>query len=332
MKYYAEAAAIPTLQFGRGGQTGFRGKRTLRRMPRTSMTARRALLAAFGLCSLALVSALPAQISAVSPIFTHQPLPDGSDLTVAFTPTNSASDQDLDRLAAELDSTPAAAPAHLIGATRRSERLELFSDLFTRDQLATANLVSNLAQATRSGLRADPGATSASAYAGAISASLVYGSGPNVDAWPTLTSWASNQDSYRGALMRQLMPMTLDFTRRNPFYGSEGGFSNSLDWFAKAVILLPSPHGSRASRAGTNVLRYGTLEFVAGDLHRKTNAPNGDFAGFCRSWLKRTASVVASTGLSALLSPKQPSLAGLSPQLRAIRTRPEFPVSVTYSY
>jgi len=270
-------------------------------------------------CALAHAASTPADDNSSLAVFTAAPTADSAP---------SAPDWNQDAFATWAQSAPERAPLPGAGLNTRSERLQLFGDLFTPGELSFLTTASNVASATRAGLRSDPGATTASAYAGAISTALIYDAGSAADAWPGLTSWSANGARLGTRLENQAIPMALDFTRRNPFYSS--GNSGTAYWIERTFVILPMPHGSRSMEFGGNALRLGTLEFMAGDGRRHSAAgPANDFRSFCALWLKRAASVTMAELLNAGLT-HQPA----PPPGRVVATRktPEYPVTLSYSY
>jgi hypothetical protein len=235
-------------------------------------------------------------------------------------------DREMEQLCADIDAQSQNTPPNFIGTNRRSERLEVFGDLFTPDQLSFLTTSSNVADTVRAGRSSDPGATSSAAYASALSTSLVYGIGPDADSWPVFSSWAAHKDGLGHSLGQQILPMSLDFTRRHPFFDSEGGFSSSFYWFEKVLVIMPSPHGSRSVVFGGQALRVGTLEFIASDRYtRQATVGSPDTLRFCTFWLKRAVGVAMTDALSSLLTPRYTSA-------RAARARPQFPATLNFSY
>ena len=270
-------------------------------------------------CAVAHAAPSGAGVDAGADLFTTEP---------ALEPDNPSSTQDTISFALWVQSASDRPPLPGSGLTARSERLQLFGDLFTPAEYSFLSTASNIASATRAGMRQNPGATTGSAYAGAISTALVFDASPDADDWPALTSWGANGARLGTRLTSQLIPMTLDFTRRNPFYNSGGNASSTLYWLERTFVILPMPHGSRSMRLGGNGLRLATLEIIAGDQRRQPDG-NDDLGAFCKLWLTRAANVTFAELLNAGLSHQPAPLPG---RAVAVRTRPQFPFSLSYSY
>lgn len=233
--------------------------------------------------------------------------------------------------------------------TAISYRLEIFGDLFTpaeRDELkVSANLLGSaramLHAESASSLQNNARASGGSAYAGAISASLVFGSGTTAADWPALSEWAPPRGSIRGGLTRELVPMGWDLAERSRNGSANGGAA----WIERAVAILPYPHGSQTWQAGAAGLRVGTLSLLSGSWPSLDRMTAADFSNFCKVWFKRSVNLALADVVGSLLTPKNltgaalASAGPLSPagtiraeRVRLERAHPAPPVTLYYTF
>jgi hypothetical protein len=235
--------------------------------------------------------------------------------------------------------------------------LQVFGNLFTPGERALLNTSSQLFGTARTMSRIesttpqvrDAQASAGSAYASAISASLVYSGGRNSGGPLAPLVWGQPGGSLRDTWERQLLPMASDWAERSRGEDAKASSGRGSVWMERAVALAPMPHGSQLLQAGATGLRIGTLSLISGNWPKFGEMDRSQFAGFCRVWIKRTLNAALATGIGSLMAQKNVSIEGAEGQAIATpasvsfvqggristatpqRGRPAFPVTIFHN-
>ncbi len=180
--------------------------------------------------------------------------------------------------------------------------LTTYGDLFTPRQLVALNTFSDLVQEARTKAIADAkaagmpddgrgiasGGTGATAYGDAIATYLAFAVDRSADAWSSIASWTPQRDTLRTTFGRQAIPMVWDFAECNPFSGSTGSSSNSIEWVQKVVGVLPvAANGiSKQNDAQTQVISQDKI--ISTDPPYYDNIGYADLSDFFYVWMRRS--------------------------------------------
>jgi len=216
-------------------------------------------------------------------------------------------------------------------------RVSTWGSLFTPSERAALSTASDVWKAGTAMERADSAvaltknerASTGSAYAGAISSSLVFNPGSSTDAWPALISMVSPKASVSRVLSRQWVPMATDWTERSRG-ATRGDYGDgTIAWVAQVVAILPSPHGSNSWRAGTSAFRIGTLSALSGDWPSMGRMGEAEVSKFCGLWARRALGAMLTSELGVLMAPRASVRNGI---VMSAPTRPTPPVTLNYSF
>jgi hypothetical protein len=239
---------------------------------------------------------------------------------------NASLDEESDAVSAESEAARAKAAESVDPDTREtvptntplSFRLQVFGNLFTPQEQVLLNNSSQLFGTMRAMARTESAspalrnaqASAGSAYASAISASLIYAGGRSSEESLLPLVWGQPGGSLRDAWERQMIPMATDWAERSRAEDSPTLSGGASVWMERAVALAPMPHGSQLFQAGATGVRIGALSLISGKWPRFGEMDRSQFAKFCRVWIKRTLNAALATGIGSLMMQKNVSFEG----------------------
>lgn len=204
--------------------------------------------------------------------------------------------------------------------------LDTYGDLFTRRQLATLTVVSDLVRAARERVKRDAlalqlaedglplvaGGVGTTAYADAIATYLGLGTARYSNASSTICSWnpGEKKEDIRFTFSRQALPMTWDFAEGNPFSASSGNFLDNFDtWLYKALLFLPdgSTLGT-ALQADAASQDISSGKVVSTDPPYYDNIGYADLSDFFYVWQRRSLRAIFPDLFATLAVPKSEEL------------------------
>lgn len=195
-----------------------------------------------------------------------------------------------------------------------------FADLFTKRQLASLSVFSELIASVRekvlgdaavAGLPADQrrdGGNGCTAYADAIATYLGLGVSRLVNRSCTLCFWDTTGENIQQVFARQAMPMTWDFVEGNPFSNSSGSFASQLNYLAQVVASSPIASPASAEQADARLATYDHPWVICTDPPYYDNIGYADLSDFFYVWLRRALQEVYPDLFAMLLTPKAEEL------------------------
>jgi putative DNA methylase len=201
--------------------------------------------------------------------------------------------------------------------------MDQFSELFTNRQLLALTTFSDLAQEIRDQVQLDALAGSPSdngilvtepepaSYADAVATYLALCVSKSSDYWSSICIWRPDPKNLGvgHVFSRQAIQMTWDYAEGNPFSGSSGSWTVTLDWIARVVALLGFQKFS--GRASQNDAASGDLsngKLISTDPPYYDNVPYADLSDFFYVWLRRSLKLVFPDLFTTLAVPKAQEL------------------------
>ena len=241
-----------------------------------------------------------------------------------------------------------------------------WADLFTDRQLVALSTFSDLVaeaqdKVTQDALAAgmtydgtplrDDG-TGAIAYAEMVGVYLAFAICRLANRLATVCVWNRSAEKVEQVFARQAIPMVWDFPEVNPFSGSTGGWSGSLDWIPTALGTLPSTCTGTADQRNALVESIDGQKLISTDPPYYDNIGYSDLSDFFYVWLRRTLRNAFPELLATLAVPKSEELVanshrhgsreraeafflnGMSQAMRQLaqHTHPGFPMTVYYAF
>jgi putative DNA methylase len=205
-------------------------------------------------------------------------------------------------------------------AQGRMYGFKTFADYFTRRQLVTLSVFSDLVDKARdqaqrdavaAGLSTDGDSqerqgSEAGSYANAVAMYLAFVIDKLADRSSTICTWDSSpkMEALRNTFARQAIPMTWDFAEGNPFSESSGNWIFCVDWVADAVRSAPARREARviqADAAGETAPGWGV---ASTDPPYYDNIGYADLSDFFYVWLRRSLRSIYPTLFNTVLTPK----------------------------
>jgi adenine-specific DNA methylase len=133
------------------------------------------------------------------------------------------------------------------------------------------------------------------------------------DHWSTLCRWNSSGPKLQATFGRQALPMVWDYAEANPFGGSVGDWSSSINWNAQNSVAAASAASERSATVvrGTATSIASTkaaFSAVVTDPPYYDAVPYADLSDFFYVWLKRILGEIHQDVLRTPLTPKQQEL------------------------
>jgi putative DNA methylase len=183
--------------------------------------------------------------------------------------------------------------------------LETFGDLFTRRQLVSLGMFSDLVTAAREQVWRDAinvgicddqpthgtSHTVAMAYAKAVGVYLAFAVDKMSDRHSTLGRWdpTPTASGIINTFSRQALPMSWDFAEGNPFSEASGNFEGGVGWIAKVIAnALPASGAGDAQQQDASTQRLSAAKVVSTDPPYYDNIAYADLSDFFYIWLRRS--------------------------------------------
>jgi len=201
---------------------------------------------------------------------------------------------------------PGEMPGRALGFRVQAYGMIRYADLFTNRQIVGLTTFSSLVMEARKQVLTDGGSPE---YGDAVATYAALAASRGADRQSAICSWDSSttKEQVRGVFARQAMPMTWDFAETNPFAKSSGTWTESTDWIARTLELLPANSISNVHQKDAPSQTFSNL-LVSTDPPYYDNVPYADLSNFFYVWLRRALRSVYPELLSTLLVPKAEEL------------------------
>lgn len=244
--------------------------------------------------------------------------------------------------------------------------MDSFGDLFTRRQLVTLTVFSDLVYEARkkviddakaAGIKGDDvgidaGGDGATAYGDALAVYLSFAISKLADRGSTICSWDSSRSSIRNTFGRQAIPMTWDFAEPNPFSESTGNFMGGIGWANDVLKRLESAARGVVFQHDAATQDISANKVISTDPPYYDNIGYADLSDFFYIWMRRSLKLIYSNLFATMAVPKAEELVAtpyrhgskekaesffLDGMTKAIQNmaeqgHPAFPVSIYYAF
>lgn len=230
-----------------------------------------------------------------------------------------------------------------------------FDRLFTPRQLQALSCCCDLLGEVRDLVRRDAtacGDRDSDAYVRAVVTYLAFALDKATNVWSTLTSWKSDDGSFRGTFARQALAIVWVFAEANPFRAGSEGIDAHIASVSDVLDHLPYGPGGSVGQQDATALHSTTPCLFSTDPPYYDNIPYADLSDFFYVWLRRNLGDLYPEVMSTLLVPKSTELVadplrqGGSEQarryfeagMRQVFTRihasqhPDYPLTIYYAY
>ena len=197
--------------------------------------------------------------------------------------------------------------------------LDTLSKLFTRRQLTTLTVFSDLIQEAQKQIEADAisngfandhiafvdGGNGARAYSEAICTYLAFAVDRLADFSTSVSRWAVTNEKAMNCFNKQSIPMTWDYPEVNIFGDSVGSFSQIASYIADCIRTLPSSPG-----IGTAIQHDAQTDCGLRNIMVSTDPPYYDninyaeCSDFFYMWLRRSLKNIYPNLLGTMMTPK----------------------------
>jgi putative DNA methylase len=129
------------------------------------------------------------------------------------------------------------------------------------------------------------------------------------DHWSTLCTWNPSGPKIQHVFTRQALPMVWDYAEANPFGGSVGDWSSSINWNAQNAVEAAAQSSTRPAHcqqgsATTSPFSDGTMDAVVTDPPYYDAVPYAALSDFFYVWLKRVLNGLHDDVFRTPLTPK----------------------------
>jgi adenine-specific DNA methylase len=129
------------------------------------------------------------------------------------------------------------------------------------------------------------------------------------DHWSTLCTWNPSGPKIQHVFTRQALPMVWDYAEANPFGGSVGDWSSSINWNAQNAVEAAAKSSARPahckqSSATTLSFSDGAIDAVVTDPPYYDAVPYAALSDFFYVWLKRVLNGLHEDVFRTPLTPK----------------------------
>jgi adenine-specific DNA methylase len=199
--------------------------------------------------------------------------------------------------------------------------LSQWGDIFnSRQGLALCTFVRHICQAIR--LMAT---FHEDGYSVAVGSVIGTNLGRAPDHWSTLCAWNPSGPKIQDVFSRQALPMVWDYAEANPFGGSVGDWSSSINWNAQNAVEAAANTSQLAAtckRGSATTLPYSDsdCDAVITDPPYYDAVPYAALSDFFYVWLKRTLNGLHGDLFRTPLTPKGQELIEERPH-RSLKTR-----------
>ena len=150
-------------------------------------------------------------------------------------------------------------------------------------------------------------------YAKAVGSVLGTNFGRAPDHWSTLCTWNASGPKLQHVFGRGALPMIWDYAEANPFGGSVGDWSSSINWNAQNAVAAAarvSPQVAQCKRGSATALPFedSSLAAITTDPPYYDSVPYSDLSDFFYVWHKRAVGRLYPDLFQSLLTPKAPEL------------------------
>jgi putative DNA methylase len=152
-----------------------------------------------------------------------------------------------------------------------------------------------------------------SGYADAVATVIGVNFGRAPDHWSMFCPWNPSGPKAQHAFGRQALPMVWDYAETNPFGGSVGDWSSSINWNAVNSVVAAAqaavnPASCQRGSAIRLALEDGTIDAVVTDPPYYESVPYADLSDFFYVWLRRVLDELHPDVCRTPLTPKAEEL------------------------
>jgi putative DNA methylase len=213
-------------------------------------------------------------------------------------------DEDHERIAASANPSADVAdtnlPLQALGFRVQAYGMTRHRDLFTRRQLETLEVLSNLVGEAHGRVYAD---SHDADYADAVAVYLALGVSRLADIQNSLCMWETSKTQTRHLFTRQTVSMLWDFAENNAFSGAAGDYAVSLESLIRVVERLPDGPAGVVKQGDAGALA-GITALVSTDPPYYDNVGYADLSDFFYVWLRRSLKDIYPSDFATLLVPK----------------------------
>jgi putative DNA methylase len=230
-----------------------------------------------------------------------------------------------------------------------------FDRLFTARQLQALSCFSDLIHEVRDHVQRDAeacGDRDSVAYTRAVVTYLALALDKAVNFWSTLTSWKSNDGTFRGTFARQALAIVWVFAEANPFHAGGECIDRYIADISDVLSDLPTGVPGVVGQQDATHLDGTTPCIFSTDPPYYDNIPYGDLSDYFYVWLRYNLGDLYPDMMSTVLVPKDTELVadplrrGGSEQarryfeagMRRVFTKihagqhPDYPLTIYYAY
>ncbi|KAB8333569.1 DUF1156 domain-containing protein, partial [Scytonema tolypothrichoides VB-61278] len=230
-----------------------------------------------------------------------------------------------------------------------------FDRLFTPRQLQALDCCCDLLREVRSQIQHDAVACrdrDSDAYVRAVVTYLALALDKATNVWSTLTSWKSDDGSFRGTFARQALAIVWVFAEANPFSAGGEGIDAHIASVSDVLNHLPEGLPGRAGQQDATALHSTEPCLFSTDPPYYDNIPYADLSDYFYVWLRHNLGDLYPDEMSTLLVPKSTELVAdplrqggpeqarryFEAGMRQVFTRihasqhPNYPLTIYYAY